>query len=49
MPNANYQRNIDELEKHAVQWWPLSLMQREGATSIAPKLLETLEDFMAVL
>lgn len=49
MPNTNYQRNTDQLEKHAVQWWPPSLMQREGATSIVPRLLETLDDFMAVL
>ena len=42
-------RTISELESKSVKWWPASLTNMESSTSIIPKLLETLDDFLSVL
>lgn len=42
-------RKIDDLEAHAVKFWPTTLAQREQATSIIPKLIESQEKFISIL
>lgn len=47
--NLTYSRSIEELQKHAVTWWPsaISSIQTEG--SIIPKLLQTRGKFISLL
>lgn len=42
-------RPIDDLEAHAVKFWPTALVQREQTASIIPKLIESQEKFIGVL
>lgn len=49
MKASSFRRSIDVLESKAVKWWPESLTRMEASTSIIPKLLETLDAFLAVL
>mgnify|MGYP000421192549 CR=1 FL=1 len=44
-----YKRTLSELEKHAIKWWPDELKKAAAKASVIPTLLETQEDFLAVL
>lgn len=45
----NYKRNIDELEKKAVLWWPQNLSEIDSKISVIPTLLMTQEEFLTIL
>lgn len=45
----NYERDIDELQKHAVTWWPAELSKSQGESSIIPKLLASRGKFVSLL
>ncbi len=49
MTNANYRRTPQELRQVASMFWPQELSQREAELSVIPKLLETQDDFIAIL
>ena len=42
-------RTIQELESHAVFWWPEDLKRKNANASIIPKLLESQDDFLKIL
>lgn len=44
-----FNRNISELEKNAVLWWPEHLNQANAAISVIPKLLQTQDDFLKII
>lgn len=45
----NFNRNISELEKNAILWWPEHLNQANAAISVIPKLLKTQDDFLKII
>lgn len=45
----NYSRDIDELQKYAVTWWPAELAKSQGESSIIPKLLASRGKFVSLL
>ena len=47
--HRNYQRTVDELRELAVMFWPEELSVREAEASVLPKLLQTQDQFIAVL
>lgn len=49
MPNPNFQRTIEELQERASMFWPPELSEREAELSVIPKLLETQDNFVAIL
>jgi len=44
-----YAKNITELEKNAVMWWPEHLKKEAANISVIPMLLDSQEDFIAIL
>ena len=44
-----YKKTLADLEKVAIKWWPKELEATVAKTSVIPKLLETQEQFIAVL
>lgn len=46
---STYNRQIDELEKHAANWWPEHLSQANAELSIIPRLIETQDDFLNII
>lgn len=44
-----YQRNIEQLKKHAVNWWPQEIVDKQSTTSIIPLLVESQDDFISIL
>jgi len=46
---VNFKRQIKELERKAVKWWPAELSQREASLSVIPLLLKTQERFISIL
>lgn len=44
-----YRRSIEELRENASIFWPSSLVEQESEISIIPKLLETQDEFIAIL
>jgi len=42
-------RNIVDLEKSAIKFWPAKLSQQEQSSSVIPRLIESQEKFIAVL
>ncbi|MBN4063266.1 hypothetical protein JYT79_00640 [Cardiobacterium sp. AH-315-I02] len=44
-----FNRNIRELERNAVLWWPEHLNQANAAISVIPKLLQTQDDFLKII
>jgi hypothetical protein len=42
-------RTVDDLEAHALKYWPEVLAQREKRSSIIPRLIETQEKFIGIL
>ena len=44
-----YTRTIEELEKHAVKWWPKALEETVATASVIPALLATQEQFICIL
>jgi hypothetical protein len=44
-----YQRTIEELEKHAVKWWPKELEEAVAIASVIPALLASQEQFICIL
>jgi len=49
MLNQNYQRTVKELHKLASMFWPSELSRQEAELSIIPKLIETQDQFIAIL
>lgn len=49
MSRQNYQRTVPELQKLASMFWPSELSEEAAKLSIIPKLLETQEEFIAIL
>ena len=47
--NQNYRRSVDELKEVASMFWPSELSDKAATLSIIPKLLETQEQFIAIL
>jgi hypothetical protein len=45
----NYNKNIDEVESAAVKWWPSTLKKEAENISVIPLLLDSQEDFIAIL
>ncbi len=44
-----YKKTLADLEKVAIKWWPKELEAQVAKTSVIPKLLETQDQFIAVL
>lgn len=42
-------RNIDDLEKNAIKFWPAEIAVQEKDSSIIPKLIETQDKFISLL
>ena len=42
-------RNIDDLEKNAIKFWPAEIAVQEKDISIIPKLIETQDKFISLL
>ncbi|MEH2271189.1 MAG: hypothetical protein V7K68_22680 [Nostoc sp.] len=49
MLHPNYQRTVEELRKLASMFWPSELSRQEAELSIIPKLIETQDQFIAIL
>ena len=49
MSTQNYRRTVEELRESASMFWPSDLSQKEAELSIIPKLIETQEQFIAIL
>lgn len=49
MVHNKYTRTIEELRQHAVLFWPDELSKKETEISVIPKLLETQDQFIAIL
>ncbi len=45
----NYRKNIDDLQRQAVMWWPNSLKEKASSISVIPILLESQEEFISIL
>ncbi|WP_230857630.1 hypothetical protein, partial [Vibrio fluvialis] len=44
-----FNRDIDELERQAILWWPEDLLAKNASISILPKLIKTQRDFLHIL
>ncbi|WP_042289372.1 DpnII family type II restriction endonuclease [Citrobacter sedlakii] len=44
-----YQRNIEQLKAHAVNWWPQEIVDGQSTTSIIPQLIASQDDFISIL
>lgn len=49
MLNQNYQRTVEDLYKLASMFWPSELSKQEAELSVIPKLIETQDQFIAIL
>lgn len=49
MTSQHYQRTVEELRRVASMFWPPELSQKEAELSVIPKLLETQDQFIAIL
>ena len=49
MTKTKYQRTLDQLHDAAAMFWPAELSQQEAEVSIIPKLIETQDQFIAIL
>ncbi len=49
MNHRNYQRTVSELESLASMFWPYELSEEAAKLSVIPKLLETQDEFIAIL
>ena len=49
MSTQNYQRTVSELQKLASMFWPSELSEEAAKLSVIPKLLETQDNFIAIL
>jgi len=49
MVNQNYRRTVEDLRKRASMFWSSELSKEEAELSIVPKLLETQDQFIAIL
>jgi hypothetical protein len=49
MTTPNYRRTVEELRHVASMFWPAELSQKEAELSVIPKLIETQDDFIAIL
>lgn len=49
MPQRNYQRTVPELRKLASMFWPSELSEEAAKLSVIPVLLETQDEFIAIL
>ncbi|MEA5513987.1 restriction endonuclease, partial [Nodularia sp. UHCC 0506] len=49
MLNPGYQRNVEDLRQLASMFWPSELSKQEAELSVIPKLIETQDQFIAIL
>lgn len=49
MINHNYKRNVEDLRKLASMFWSSELSKEEAELSVIPKLLESQDQFIAIL
>lgn len=42
-------RKIEDLEKHALKFWPTALAEKEKSSSVIPRLIETQDKFISLL
>lgn len=49
MINQKYKRTLEDLREVASMFWPSELSEREAELSVIPKLLETQDQFIAIL
>lgn len=49
MPKRNYRRTVSELRKLASMFWPSELSEEAAKLSVIPILLETQDEFIAIL
>ena len=49
MNNDRFERTIEELEQHACKWWPREVREETQKISILQVLLDTQEQFIAIL
>jgi hypothetical protein len=49
MNHRNYQRTVSELQNLASMFWPSELSEEAAKLSVIPKLLETQDEFIAIL
>ena len=42
-------RNLEELERNALKFWPEQIAEKERNSSIIPKLIETQDKFISLL
>ncbi|MEG4121199.1 restriction endonuclease [Microcoleus sp. N9_B4] len=49
MSTQNYRRTVEEIRELASMFWPSDLSQKEAELSVIPKLIETQEQFIAIL
>ncbi|MDB9381979.1 restriction endonuclease [Nodularia spumigena CS-584] len=47
--NPVYQRNVEDLRQLASMFWPSELSKQEAELSVIPKLIETQDQFIAIL
>ncbi|MDX8391551.1 MAG: hypothetical protein R8K53_03155 [Mariprofundaceae bacterium] len=45
----SYNRNIDDLERNAILWWPERLNEKNASMSVISKLLKTQDDFLKII
>lgn len=49
MSDQKYQRSVEELRAHASMFWPSELSQEEARLSVIPRLLQTQDEFVAII
>jgi hypothetical protein len=49
MSTQNCTRTVEEIRELASMFWPSDLSQKQAELSIIPKLIETQEEFIAIL
>jgi hypothetical protein len=49
MLTQNYRRTVEEIRELASMFWPSDLSQKEAEISVIPKLIETQEQFIAII
>ncbi len=49
VPSDKYRRTVDDLRNLASMFWPSELSQKEAELSVIPRLLETQDQFIAIL
>lgn len=49
MPTTSYRRTVDDLDRVASKFWPKDLFDQESEQSAIPRLVQTQDDFLALM